>query len=136
MRGALSPKRKKGSLTAPSCLHFCSNSFLPFQSRFRSNSTENEFPGFLVSSQPPYQAQGTNPAPGGRAGSGQETGLGRGLARGGASWPEAQTPAPFLLLRQRRGGNRAEPGRALSCISFQPKALAGPIQGSSCCQLS
>lgn len=60
-------------------------------------------------------------------------GLGRGLARGGASWPKAQTPAPFLLLRQKRGENRAEPGpRALSCISLQPKALAGQIQGPSC----
>lgn len=78
MRGALSPKEKeRGSLTAPSCLHFCS--LLPFQSCFRSNSSENESPGFLVSSPPPYQAQGTNLAPG----AGPRAGAGEGLARAG-----------------------------------------------------
>lgn len=103
MRSAPSLKRKKGSLTAPSCLHFCSDSFLPFQSCFRSNSSENESPGFPGSSQPPYRAQATN----GPLAAGLDQGprrAGKGFSKGEASRPKASPellpqPAPCLALQ-------------------------------------
>lgn len=50
------PKEKEGLVNSSFLLHFCSNSFLPFQSCFRSNPSENESPGFLVSLMKPREA--------------------------------------------------------------------------------
>lgn len=129
MRSAPSLKRKKGSLTAPSCLHFCSDSFLPFQSCFRSNSSENESPGFPGSSQPPCQAQGTSWASAGldvgpgRAGNGLSKGGRAGLRFCGAV---ALARPPALLFRLTRRGDRAEGGPRVHFLRLCPVHLSLP----------